>query len=391
MKTIIVSGALANKPLNGGNAWSRLNWILGLKRLGFEVCFVEQISSANCINADGRVVDCAESVNLAYFRAVMERFGLSGGSTLICGEGKEVYGLGIGELVKLARESVLLFNFSGHLTHRELKGRIASKLYYDDDPGFTQFWHAANDGGARLEDHDFYFTVGQNIGETDCVIPTGNIHWRHTRPAVVLDEWRTGGPSKSGEGFDRFTTVGAWRGAYAPIQYQGKSYGIKCHEFRKFIELPRRVSAQFEMALNIHPDDHKDLSSLQQNGWRVVDPKQVAGSPDTYRQYVQTSSAEVSAAQGTYVQSNSGWFSDRTACYLASGRPALIQDTGLDGHFPLGEGLLSFHTVEEATEAAQSISADYPRHCRAARSLAEEYLDSDKFIGSLLEEIGITS
>src|SRR5262249_43332716 len=163
--------------------------------------------------------------------------------------------------------------------------------------------------------------------------------------------------------------VGSWRGPYGPIQYAGKTYGIKCHEFRKFIELPRRAATDCELALNIHPADHKDLDALREHGWQIVDPKKVAASPDAYRNYVQSSSAEVSAAQGVYVHSNSGWFSDRTACYLASARPALVQDTGLSRHFPLGEGLLAFRTVEEAVEGAQRITRDYPRHRRAARRL----------------------
>ncbi len=391
MKTIIVSGALANKPFNGGNAWSRLNWILGLKKLGFEVCFVEQISRSNCVNAAGALADFADSVNLAYFRAVLDRFGLSHASALIYEDGKKVYGPPLTELLAMAQEAILLFNFSGHLTHHDLKNRVRCKLYYDDDPGFTQFWHAAGDPGPRLNHHDFYFTIGRNIGAADCVIPTSDITWRHTRPPVVLDQWDdVKSPENADHPFDRFTTVGAWRGPYGPVQYRGKTYGVKGHEFRKFIELPQRESSQFELALNIHPADHKDLEALRHHGWQIVDPKQVADSPDAYRHYVQTSGAEVSAAQGAYVQTNSGWFSDRTACYLASGKPALVQDTGLARHYPLGEGLLAFRTIDEAVEGAQRIVGDYPRHCRAARRLAEDYFDSDKVVGGLLEEIGIT-
>src|SRR5262249_10761821 len=242
----------------------------------------------------------------------------------------------------------------------------------------------------RLEEHDFYFTVGQNIGASDCVIPSGNIAWRHTRPPVVMDEWRNGNSGETGNGqVARFTTVGSWPGPYAPIPYAGKTHGIKRHDCRKLPQLAPREAPDCDLALHIHPADHKDLDALREHGWQIVDPKKVDASPDAYRNYVQSSSAEVSAAQGVYVHSNSGWFSDRTACYLASARPALVPGTRLSRHLPLGEGLLGFRTVEEAVEGAQSITRDYTRHRRAARRLAEEYFDSDKVIGCLLKETGI--
>lgn len=384
MKTVIVSGALANKPFNGGNAWSRLGWALGFRRLGFEVCFVETIEPDHCVDAAGAVTSFADSVNLAYFRAVMERFGLSRSSALICGEGKEFYGLSLSELVSRAQQSVLLFNISGHLTHPEIRSRVANKVYYDDDPGFTQFWQAAGDGGARLEGHDAYFTLGANIGASDCRIPAGDIGWHHTRPPVVLEEW----PMFPRQAFDRFTTVASWRGAYGPVEYAGRKYGLKVHEFRKFVTLPHRSGREFEVALGIHPADQKDLEALLAHGWRVIDPRRVAGTPRTYRDYVQSSGAEFSVAQGIYVDSNSGWFSDRTARYLASGKPALVQDTGISRHYPVGEGLIPFRTMEEALEGAERIAADYGKHCRAARRLAEEYFDSDKVIGSLTTQMG---
>jgi hypothetical protein len=258
-------------------------------------------------------------------------------------------------------------------------------VYYDDDPGFTQFWHEAGSAGARLDGHDAYFTIGENIGLPECVIPAGGLGWRHTRPPVVLDDW----PIATSPCFDRFTTVASWRGAYAPIQHGGRTYGLKVHEFRKFLEMPRRAAKPFEIALQIHPGDQKDLEALRAHGWRVVDPKKAAASPDLFRHYVQTSGAEFSVAQGIYVDTNSGWFSDRTVRYLASGRPALVQDTGFSRHVPTGKGLLAFRSLEEAIEGAERIVGDYRQHCLAARHLAEEHFDSDRLIRRLLEEIGV--
>jgi hypothetical protein len=384
MKTAIVSGALANKPFNGGNAWSRLSWIVGLQRLGFGVLFVEQISPNSCVDETGAATHVANSVNAAYFKTVMEQFGLARSSALIGQDGRPIWGLPLTELAARARRAELLFNFGGHLTQPELRCAPACKVYYDDDPGFTQFWHATNITGAQLDGHDFFFTLGANIGTPDCVIPTGGIRWRPTRPPVVLDDWASCPPQT----FDRFTTVASWRGAYGPVQYGGKAYGLKVHEFRRFLEVPRHSGYIFEIALAIHPTDQKDLDALRREGWRVVAPRPLTGTPAEFRRYVQTSSAEFSVAQGIYVTTNSGWFSDRTVRYLASGRPALVQETGFGRHIPVGEGLLSFRTIDEAVEGARRIVCDYRRHCCAARRVAEEYFDATKVIRRLLEEIG---
>ena len=284
MRTALLSGALANKPFNGGNAWSRLSWLLGFKRLGFEVSFVEQINRGCCVDASGTVTDFSNSVNVAYFKAVMNQLGLERSSSLICDDG-QVWGMPLAELAARARKTDLLFNLSGHLTVPELKSGPSCKVYYDDDPGFTQFWHAAGSGGARLEGHDFYITLGANIGAADCPIPTSGISWRHTCPPVVLEDW----PLSSPNAFDRFTTIASWRGAYGPVQCGGKTYGLKVHEFRKFFEMPRRSGHPLEIALQVHPADRKDLDALGANGWRIVDPEQLAGTPDEFRHYVQNS------------------------------------------------------------------------------------------------------
>lgn len=393
MKTVLVSGALAHKPFNGGNAWSRLSWIRGFQRLGFEVCFVEEISEAACVGAEGAATDFAQSSNAAYFKSVMRRFELEHSSSLICQAGQQACGLSLDELLARARKADLLFNLSGHLTLAELKNAPACKVYYDDDPGFTQFWHAAGHAGARLDGHDFFFSLGANIGATDCPIPTGGLTWRPTRPPVVLEDW----PNRTAQGakpdaaspFNRFTTVASWRGAYGPVQHGGKTYGLKAHEFRKFIEMPGRTGHTFEIALHIHPADQRDLKALRAHGWTIADPKQAAGTTDGFRRYVQDSAAEFSVAQGIYVDTNSGWFSDRTVRYLASGRPALVQETGFSRHLPTGEGLISFRNMDEAVEGAHDIVRNYEQHCRAARRVAEEYFASDRVIRELLGEIGL--
>ena len=385
MAEVIISGALANKPFNGGNAWSRLSWVLGFQKLGWEVCFAEHIDSQNCVDADGVVTPFENSINLAYFRSTMQQFGLAQRCCLICDLGRKGYGVPLGELEKRAQRASLLFNISGHLVQPELMSGAGCKIYFDDDPGFTQFWHAAGNPAPRLAGHDFHFTIGANIATPVCPIPTNGISWRHTRPPALLDHW----PARPPKSFDRFTTVASWRGAYGPVQHNNRLYGTKVHEFRKFLELPRRNGAKFEIALQIHWGDNKDLEALLANGWHVVNPKETCGYADAFRNYIGTSSAEFSAAQGVYVDTNSGWFSDRTVRYLASGRPALVQDTGFSRHYPVGKGLLTFSTLDEAIAGAESIERDYTRHCQAARQIAEEYFDSDQIIQQIAGEVGL--
>jgi hypothetical protein len=358
--------------MNGGNAWSRLSWVLGFRKLGYDVCFIEQIDKQNCTGAA-----------LNYFRSTMKQFGLQQDSALLGCDGSEMFGLPLSELVTRAKEAIL-FNLSGHLQLADITSAVRFRIYYDDDPGFTQFWHAAGMSVAGIGHHDAYFTLGGNIGNPECPIPVNGIRWKHTRPPVVLDAW----PVAPGA-FNRFTTVASWRGAYGPVQVGSKTYGVKAHEFRKFIEIPVCSAHRFEVALQIHPADQKDLDRLLANRWKIADPLAVAGTADEFRQYVQQSGAEFSVAQNVYVDTNSGWFSDRTVRYLASGKPALVQDTGFTGIYPTDEGLVAFRTVGEAVEGAERIVRDYNSHCKAARRIAEEFFDSGKVLRRLILDAGL--
>jgi hypothetical protein len=382
MTTLVVGGAVANKYLNGGEAWVRLSWIRGFQRLGCSVHFLEQIDPVACVDEDGAPAPFERSATRAYFDRVMEQFGLTGSATLMLGDGQATSGRDYEEVLELAGEADLLVNISGNIHSPEILRRPKKRAYVDLDPGFTQFWHAAGNPGARLEGHDAYFTVGENIGTAASTIPTSGIDWRPVPPPVVLEDWPAdASPARS------FTTVGAWRGAFGPVEHGGHTYGLKVHEFRKIIELPRRVpDAQFEIALDIHPGDAKDRDALLANGWRLTNPREAAPGPLEFRRYVQRSGAEFSVAQGVYVDTDSGWFSDRTVRYLASGKPALVQDTGFSRNYPVGEGLVPFRTLSEAAAGARRINAEYDRHSTVARALAEERFDSDKVLAHFLEE-----
>lgn len=385
MTTVVVGSVVANKYLNGGNAWVVLSWLRGLERLGYDVYFVEQLKQANCVDATGRPVAFQDSVNLSYFKRIVEDHSLAKSAALVYESGEQTYGMSYKELLELADVADVLINITGHLTLEPFKQHIPTKVYLDLDPGFTQIWHATGSNGARLGGHDHYFTIGENIGTSTCSIPTGNIKWRATRQPVVLGDW----PLVEATTSECFTTISSWRGPYGAVTYGGNTFGLKAHEFRKFIELPQRVPKPFEIALDIHPAEQKDLDALGCHGWRLVDPKIAVPDPQAFRRYVQTSHAEFSVAQGIYVETQSGWFSDRTTRYLASGKPALVQDTGFGRRLPAGEGLVPFRTLEEAIAGAEQIMCDYDRHSRAARVIAEEYFDSNKVLSEFCEQIGV--
>lgn len=390
---ILVSGAVANKYCSGGEAWVRLSWAAGLRRLGFDVYLVEQIAPDACTDANGAPAPFDFCANRTYFRQTTRAFGFAERAALVCaGESAlQTEGLDWKRLLQIAEAAVLLVNISGHLKLPPLLERVPRRAYIDIDPGFTQFWHADPSTGFRLDDHEFFFTIGENIGSPDCPIPSGGIDWRHVRQPVVLDQW----PLSDAGDRNRFTTVASWRGAFGPVSAAGRTYGLKVHEFRKMIALPMQVrrslgrAPTFEIALDIHPGDEKDLVALRENGWSITDPRAAAASPERFRRYVQESGAEFSVAQGIYVDTNSGWFSDRTVRYLASGKPALVQDTGFSRRLPAGEGVVAFRTLDEAAAGAASILGDYTRHSRAARALAERYFDSDTVLTQLLNEIGL--
>ncbi len=387
MTIAIVSSVIANKYWNGGNAWVVLSWIRGLQRLGLDVYLIEQIAPATCVDEAGQITSFQESVNRSYFREITEQFGLSEYAALIYDNGVQTDGLALSMLKELAGDADLLINITGHLMLEPLKGRPRKKVYLDLDPGFTQFWHAEGNDRARLGGHDFYFTIGENIGKAECSIPRGELEWHTIRQPVILDDWNM---VKNNAGM-RFTTIATWRGPYGAVTLDGKTFGQKVHEFRQVIDLPMRTGHCFELALDIHPTEVNDLALLHARGWQVVDAKQLVSTPNSFRGYVQSSSAEFSVAQGIYVETNSGWFSDRTVRYLASGKPALVQETGLSRNYPVGAGLLTFRTLDEAVNGAEAIVRDYEQHARAARALAEEYFDSDRVLANLLEQVGVTA
>jgi hypothetical protein len=313
----------------------------------------------------------------------MERFGLGGRWAVLYDGGREVVGSAREEVVETVRSSGLLMNVMGFLDDEEILAAAPLRVFLDIDPGFPHMWQEL--GLARpFDGHDRYVTVGERIGAPDCAIPTCGIDWRTTKPPVELAEWPAAPANGTG-----FTTVASWRGPFGPIEYRGRTYGLRVHEFRRFLELPERTGEPFELALDIDDADGDDRQRLERYGWSLADPRQIAGDPWRYREYVRRSAAELMVAKNLYVDTRSGWFSDRSACYLASGRPVLAQDTGLDGLLPSGEGLITFSTLDEAAAGAEEIAGDYERHSRAAREIAAEHFAADRVLPRMLDNLGV--
>jgi hypothetical protein len=382
-ETIIVAGSLAQRPNIGGHTWVFLQYLLGFRQLGWDVLFVDRLEPEMCVNADGDRTGLHSSVNLSYLVQVMERFGLGERWSLLYDGGTEVVGRSRADVVDMARRSALLLNVMGFLDDEEILAAAPVRAFLDIDPGFGQIWQQLG-LHQTFQGHHRYVTIGERVGAADCPVPTCGIDWVTTKPPVELSEW----PAQPEPG-SAFTTVASWRGAFGPLEYEGRTYGLRVHEFRRFFELPARTSTRFEVALDIDEAEVDDLKQLEVNGWTLADPRAAAGDPWAYRHYVQHSAAELMVAKNLYVDTRNGWFSDRSACYLASGRPVVAQDTGLDGLVPSGEGLLTFSTLEEAAAGVEEITGVYERHSRAARAIAEEHFAAERVLPRLLEKLGV--
>jgi hypothetical protein len=380
--TIAVAGSIAQRPHKGGHTWVFLQYLLGFRRLGFDVVFIDRLEPEMCVGAHGEPVAVEQSLNLRYLRDVMHDFGFTNQWALLHDHGREVIGMSRRDLLDRISRADLLINVMGFLDDDELLAAVPIRVFLDIDPGFGQMWCALG-----LHDlfrgHDVHVTIGEAIGQEDCTIPTCSIDWITTKQPVALDHWPVAmSPGRA------VTSISSWRGPFGPIEFEGHTYGLRVHEFRRFVDLPRHVDVDLEVALDIDAVEVEDVRRLREGGWRLREPASVAGDPHAYKRYIAESRAELMIAKNLYVDSHSGWFSDRSICYLASGRPVLAQDTGLSPFLPAGEGVVLFSSFDDAVAGVQSIESDYERHARAAREMAEEHFSSDVVLPRLLDAIG---
>jgi len=399
---IIVTGLIAQHPTLGGVAWDYLQYALGLHQLGHDVFYFED-SGEWPYNLDGGPtgndwVARDPAPNVQHLAKVMARFGLEGRWAYRFPIDDRWFGLSDARRNEVLRTADLLINVSGTIMDLETYRCIPRRAYLDSDPVFTQIKLALNqtDFVRRVNAHNVHFTFAETLS-SDHVPRTGH-DWRPTRSPIVLEEWS----DSSAPPRDVFTTVMSWT-SYKPLCFDGRTYGQKDIEFKSFLSLPQLTApARFEIAMP--PIHHVDWETektatnaatgqpespaerLARHGWHIVDPAQRCGSLDEYRDFLQTSLAEWSVAKNGYVQGQSGWFSCRSSCYLAAGRPVVVQDTGFSKVIPTGAGILAFDNLEEATAGVREVVANPAKHSRSARELAAEFFDARIVLPKLVED-----
>ncbi|MBI4317242.1 MAG: glycosyltransferase family 1 protein [Chloroflexi bacterium] len=376
---IIMGAVMSLSPFSPGMAWNWLQHIVGFQKLGHDVYYVEEVKPGWCVDAQGRKCDFEHSVNRDRFLAIMKQFGLRNRACQIYNRGEATCGLSVSTMTSVAKDADLLINMSGHIKTDFVVENVRRRVYVDQDPVYTQIWRAEYGKELDFSRHDIFFTVGLNIGSPYSSVPDCGIKWHYTLPPVVLEYW----PFVINRTCKRLTTIASWTD-YGDLCYQGEWYGSKCEEFRRFAELPRRVNQEFEIALKSYLEEDGGIQLLRSNGWLLGRADRIADLPG-YRSYIERSRGEIGIAKNAYVKGRSGWFSDRSAHYLASGKPVLHQSTGMERSLPTGRGLLTFRTMDEAVAAIDAVNRSYEDHCRAAREFAEEYLDHRKVLPKMLD------
>lgn len=375
---IIVSGLIAQYPL-GGVAWDYFQYVLGLARLGHDVYYFEDTGQWPYNPQEGGTSKGCE-FNVKYLADIMEHYGLGERWAYRFPWESQWFGMPDGKRREVIQSADLLINISGVLERPEEYRSAGRLIYIDSDPVFTQVKLARGQRDFRklIDMHDVLFSFGECFS---AAVPDTGHRWRPTRQPVVLSEWRPGKPHR-----EAFTTVMNWT-SYNPVVYAGQTYGQKDIEFLRFVDLPRLVSPTvLELAVNEGKTRHTPRSLLAHKGWKVVDPAVVCPDFDSYRRYIESSKGEWSVAKNGYVVGQACWFSCRSACYLAAGRPVIVQDTGFRPVLPVGEGLLAFSSIEQAVSAIRQVEADYERHARTARAIAETCFDANKVLSRLLDD-----
>jgi hypothetical protein len=369
----------------GGIAWQAIHYLVGLRRLGYDVWYLED-GGANPYDPRVASVMMTCDYNVGYLRRAMESHGFAGRWAYWDAINDKWHGLPRERVGRLYREADALINLCGATRLRDEHLNCPVRIMIDTDPVYEQIKYAQADPAARayLEAHTHFFSYGENLGGSDCPVPLGGLLWRPTRPPVVADLW-----PRVERGPDGFTTIATWENKGKNIEFDGARYVWSKHvNFLRFIDLPRRRPAvAFTLAMD--PPDAAVRASVIQAGWKLADPGPISASMEAYRDFIAASHAEFTVAKDIYVRPNSGWFSDRSVCYLAAGRPVVTMRTGFRKFYPVGRGLFDFGCEEEALAAIDAISADYAAHSRAAREIAGEHFAAERVVGALMAAAGL--
>ena len=387
-KRLVVMGFMGSIPI-AGVIWQHIHYIVGLQRLGHDVYYIED-SARLPYNPVTLEVNNSFEYAMKLLRGLAAEFGFQD-RWAFCARylpGNPGAGLSLRKIQQLYRDADAILNVCGSQEFND--DLLASEriLYIESDPGLEQI---RVDQGDRktinyLRRHHALFTFGENVGTKKFPVPTRKLKWWPTRQPVVTDFWKTNRAPGAGA---VFTTVANWTtGGLKDFSWRGEKYiWSKSTEFRRFIAAPQRSGEGFELATEIK--DNRTRARFLRHGWRFRATRDLSANHHLYRDYIRKSKGEFTVAKDQYVRLNTGWFSDRSACYLAAGRPVITQRTGFTEHYGNGAGLFAFQSLGEIAEAVKMINADYPRHARAARDLAREAFEAEKVLGALLERAGI--
>ncbi len=380
---IIVFGILFWYPL-AGVTYQFLHYLIALRRLGYDVYYVED-SGRLIYNPQLNDLSPDATSNVEAIAPILKQHGFADRWAFRgVYEGGRCYGMDEAALNNLYKTADAFLNVTGAQELRPEHFQIPRRIYVESDPFASQIKVAKGDEKMihTLAQHDTLFTFGESVGSSECDVPVERFKWLPTRQPVVMDLW-AGAPF----GGDTYTTITTWHNKGKDLEYRGDTwYWTKDREFEKFLSLPAQRSVQLELAATVPPDV---AEMLNRNGWAVRDSIDLSRSAKQYREYIEQSRGEFTVARDQYVRPRTGWFSDRTACYLAAGRPVITQETGFSRHLSSGKGLFGFTTMEDIVQAIDAIEGDYAGHCRAARDVADEFFAAEKVVSSLMERAGL--
>lgn len=369
--TVWLAASTLGYPQGGGHLWVYLNWALGLRALGCRVVWLEAVDPQTPVHE-------VQALTLALKRR-LERQGLAE-CLALCSKNGEPLPRAVAERcldIEAAAEAHLLLNLAYDIPPQVVE-RFQRSALMDIDPGLLQIWMSM--GQLSVARHDLYFTTGETVGTPAARFPHCDLQWHYTPPAVFLPAW----PPTLADPMAPYTTVSNWWGEW--VEWQGESFNNeKRTSFLAYANLPSRTAVQLELALCLGSDEDEEWRFLEQRGWRIRHAEDVSSIPEQYRTYIQRSRGEFSCAKPSCMRLQNAWISDRTLCYLASGKPAVVQHTGKSGFLPDAEGLFRFRSLEEAARALYAVESDYERQCSLARGLAEEYFAAQKVVRSVLE------
>ena len=376
---ILVLGYIVRGPI-AGMSWHHIQYVLGLNALGHDVCYYVDSGESPycCYHPPTGITNSNPGYGLSYLKNIFEQLELQNPWAYFDYHQNKWYSNKINSKVLKTSPFDLLINLSASNPLRDWMSTIPVRVLIDTDPVFTQIRNLQDPARKLLTSkHNIFFTFGENIHSSVCQIPKDGFKWQATRQPIQLENWMNQNKNHNG----KFTNIMQWE-SYPSLEFNEIRYGLKSDSFWPYLDLPKRTRQQLEIALGSPSAPRK---VLRDNSWSLINPLDVSEDLWKYRKYIQHSKAEFSISKEAYVKTQSGWFSERSACYLASGRPVLTQETGFSKNIETGIGLLSYRTINEALNSIDEINSNYNKHCKKAREIATEYFNAQTILDSLLE------